>query len=131
MKNNKFPLQVVEEMRFNKVYRKWITPITNIDYENNIYRTIQPFHDDWIKTEKEYIKEKETPYHFNKWWILSLFNTKTCINRGTQIRLKENDDGVWYDNIRNPTLEEIKFINGIFKINGYKFNRKTSELTKI
>jgi hypothetical protein len=37
-------------------------------------------------------------------------------------------NGTQYDTIRNPTVQELNFINLILKINKCKFNRKNNKL---
>ena len=120
--NNNPPFQIVDEMRGGKVDRTWVVLTSNIDTINKRYISISPFHNDWIKAEKEHIRQfGGTTYRFNNRWVLRLCSN----NIYDEAKIEESDV------IRNPTMEELDFIQQIFRINGYKFNRKTNKLIKI
>jgi hypothetical protein len=128
---NTCSFKVVEERGYNgdrPIRRQWITLATHVDYDNNKYITIQPFHKDWIETEKK----RGKPYFFNLHWIKALFDKTICTNANSFIQLKnEGDVNGFYDYIRNPTIEEMMFIKMIFKMNECTFNRKTNQLIKL
>ena len=119
---NNSPFQIVDEMRGGKVDRTWVVLTSNIDTINKMYISISPFHDDWVKEEKEYIRQHNETHRFNKNWTLRL-----CSDKKSSYEAKIEE----YDVIRNPTMEELDFIQQIFRINGYKFNRKTNKLIKV
>ena len=121
MTNNICPFQVVEEWSNNeKLNRKWIVLARNINHIRKKYTAIQPFHQDWIEREIDFIKKYGLTSRFREGWLHALFYGK-----------REAAISPIYDVIRNPTFEEIKFIQQILKINQYKFNRKTKQLIKI
>ena len=119
--NNNPPFQIVDEMRGGKVDRTWVVLTSNIDTINKRYISISPFHNDWVKKEKKYIRQYNTTYRFDNRWVLRLCSDK---NSSYEAKIEE------YDVIRNPTMEELDFIQQIFRINGYKINRKTNKLTR-
>lgn len=120
--NNNPPFQIVDEMSGGMVDRTWVVLTSNIDTINKRYKSILPFHKFWVKEEKEYIGQHNETHRFNKRWILSLCS---YIESSYDAKIEEHDA------IRNPTMEELDFIQQIFRINGYKFNRKTNKLIKI
>ena len=120
--NNNSPFQIVDEIHGGKVDKTWVVLTSNIDTINKRYKSISPFHKDWVKEEKKYIHQHNAAYRFNKTWILRL-----CSNIESLCEAKIEE----YDVIRNPTMEELDFIQHIFRINGYKFNRKTNKLIKV
>ena len=126
---NTYSFKVVEERRCNgDTRRQWIAPTTHVDYDNDKYITIQPFHKNWIKEEKK----RGKPYFFNRSWIKALFDKTICANADSFIQHKnEVDINGLYDYIRNPTIEEMIFIKMIFKMNKCKFNRKTNQIIKL
>ena len=127
--NNTCPFKVIDEIGAitKRIRRKWVALTMMIDYENQQYLSIQPFHDDWIEDEKEYIKrEHKLSSRFDTRWIRNLI---TVSLDSTPIFTYENRLTV-YDVIRNPTVDEYNFLKTIFQMNGYKFNKKTNELDK-
>ena len=120
--NNNPPFQIVDEMSGGMVDRTWVVLTSNIDTINKRYKSILPFHKFWVKEEKKYIHQYNATYRFNKRWILSLCS---YIESSYYAKIEEHDA------IRNPTMEELDFIQQIFRINGYKFNRKINKLIKI
>lgn len=121
MNNNNPPFQIVDEMHGGKVDRTWLVLTSNIDTINKRYKSIIPFHKCWVKEEKEHIRQHNETYRFNKNLVLRLCS---ALESPCQSKIEE------YDVIRNPTMEELGFIQQIFRINGYKFNRKTNNLIK-
>jgi hypothetical protein len=117
--NNNSPFKIVDEIRGGKVDRTWVVLTSNIDTINKRYKSIAPFHKYWVKAEKEYIRQFGVTFRLNKAWILRL-----CSNMESLYEAKIGE----YDVIRNPTMEELDFIQHIFRINGYKFNRKTNKV---
>ena len=128
--NNICPFQIIEETKLGgTVCRTWLALKTMIDYENKQYLSIQPFHRKWREEELTMAKIKNTStYHFNIYWIKRLITPQydnTPIIDGSQelsVSLKT------FDVIRNPTIEEYKFIEEIFKRNHCKYNIKTNTL---
>jgi hypothetical protein len=120
--NNNSPFQIVDEMRDGKVDRTWVVLTSNIDTINKRYKVIAPFHKCWVKEEKEYIRQHNETHKFDKKWALKLCSH--MLSSYYEAKIEE------YDVIRNPTMEELDFIQQIFRINGYKFNRKTNNLIK-
>ena len=97
-----------------------------------MYISIQPFHENYIKYDIEHIKMSGTTFYFNKGWLKRLFKDKgdetpieTLDRQRTTLPYVCKDT---FDNIRNPTLEEMNIIQLIFKLNNCKFNRKTNQL---
>lgn len=125
MNNKQCPIQIVDEMQNGKVYRTWIVLLSNINYQNKTYTAIRPFHKFWIEEEQKYINKFHKPNRFNKIWISKFFFKETITSTFATAPMEH------WDVIRNPTIKEIKFIQQIFKINGYNYNRKTNQLIKI
>lgn len=128
--NNTCPFQIIEETRYTDgtVYRTWLALKTMIDYENKKYLSIQPFHRKWREEELTMIEIHRTPtYYFDIFWIKKLMKKSTDINP-IMVKNGNNIQGAYYDVIRNPTLEEYKFIEGIFRRNKCKYNIKTNTL---
>ena len=131
MKDNICVFQVVEERIFplKAIDRKWIVLKKHIDYKNGRYISIQPFHDDWIEYDIEHIKEFGDTYYFTKYWLNNLFSDYGDVSPiETLDNIETIEGGTHYDTIRNPTVQELNFINLILKINKCKFNRKTNQL---
>jgi len=130
--NNICPFQVIEETRYSDgtVCRTWLALKTMIDYEHGQYLSIQPFHRIWREEDLRIAKIQNRPtYHFDIFWIKRLMKKSKDIN---PIMLKsEKIQEDTYDVIRNPTLEEYKFIEGIFRRNKCKYNIKTNTLIKL
>lgn len=102
---NRFPIQLIDEHLSTGQYEAtWIALLSKIDFEKGIFSNIVRFK----------FKYGE-PYRF----------------LGELMRGQYKCDFMPGDVIRNPSIEEYKYIQKIIKEHGYIFNKRTSKFKKI